>query len=153
MSRDPMCMRRSVKVDISMSVDMILETARWRNAVEPTQSPVFAAIAEPTRREILLVLAGGELSVGEIAEKISNLGRTTISSHLRVLRMARLVKERRDGRFRYYSVDPAPAAQLVEFVTAVYRDSLYQLESVISDPMFGSDSDALPSAGSETHTG
>lgn len=112
---------------------------------------MFAAIAEPTRREILLVLAGGELTVGAIAERISNLGRTTISSHLRVLRMAGLVKERRDGRFRYYSVDPAPAAQLVDFVTAVYRDSVHQLEVEHSEETLESDSHELPSASSETN--
>ncbi|MDV6296689.1 metalloregulator ArsR/SmtB family transcription factor (plasmid) [Rhodococcus pyridinivorans] len=96
--------------------------------MESPRSPVFDALADPTRREILLFLSAGELPVGDIAECIPGLGRTTISSHLRVLRMAGLVKERRDGRYRYYSVDPAPALQLVDFVTQVYKDSLHELD-------------------------
>lgn len=91
-------------------------------------SPVFDSLADPTRREILLVLSEGELSVGDIVHRIKGLGRTTISSHLRVLRMAGLVRERRDGRYRYYSIDPAPASQLVEFVCQVYKETLHELE-------------------------
>ncbi|MBB1034916.1 winged helix-turn-helix transcriptional regulator [Dietzia sp. CQ4] len=95
--------------------------------MDTPRSSVFDALADPTRREILLVLSVGELSVGDIADHISGLGRTTISSHLRILRMAGLVKERREGRYRRYSVDPAPALQLVEFMTHVYKDSLQEL--------------------------
>lgn len=103
----------------------------------PSKSPVFDALADPTRREILLVLSEGEMAVGDIAERINGLGRTTISSHLRVLRMAGLVKERRGGRYRYYSVDPAPASQLVDFVMQVYKDSLHDLATMDSSDESG----------------
>lgn len=99
-----------------------------RRVLNPSRSSVFDALADPTRREILLVLADGEMAVGDIADRISGLGRTTVSSHLRVLRMAELVRERREGRFRLYSVDPAPASHLVDFVTQVYRESLWGLK-------------------------
>lgn len=87
-------------------------------------SPIFDALADPTRREILLVLSEGELAVGEISNRIPHIGRTSVSTHLRVLRLAGLVNERREGRFRYYSVDPAPASEVVEFVGQVYRLAL-----------------------------
>ncbi|MFT4263660.1 MAG: metalloregulator ArsR/SmtB family transcription factor [Nocardioides sp.] len=90
-------------------------------------SLVFDALADPTRREILLALSAGELAVGDIADRIEGLGRTTVSSHLRVLRLAGLVSERREGRFRFYSIDPAPASHVVGFVAQVYRDALGDL--------------------------
>lgn len=96
-------------------------------------SLAFDAFADPTRREILLALGEGELSVGEIAERIDHVGRTAVSSHLRVLRMAGLVTERRDGRFRYYGVDPAPASQLVDFLASVYRSSLDELGDTLTN--------------------
>lgn len=92
-------------------------------------SLVFDAFADPTRREILLALAAGELAVGDIADRIQGVGRTTVSSHLRVLRMAGLVTERREGRFRFYRIDPTPASELVGFVAQVYRDSLDELRT------------------------
>lgn len=46
------------------------------------------AFGDPTRREILLVLSEGEMSVNELADRVESVGRTAISSHLRVLRLA-----------------------------------------------------------------
>ncbi|MGH3282929.1 MAG: ArsR/SmtB family transcription factor [Trebonia sp.] len=66
----------------------------------------FDALADPTRRRILQYLADhDEATAGEIAGQIGTIGRTAVSSHLRVLRTAAMVDERRDGRFRYYSFD------------------------------------------------
>jgi DNA-binding transcriptional ArsR family regulator len=90
-------------------------------------SSTFDAFADPTRREILLVLSEGEMTAGELADRIDHVGRTAVSSHLRVLRLAGLVTERREGRFRYYSVDPAPASELVDFISSVYRSVLTDL--------------------------
>jgi len=88
---------------------------------------VLDAFGDPTRREILLVLSEGEMSVNELADRIEHIGRTAVSSHLRVLRLAGVVNERREGRFRYYSIDPAPAAQVVDFVASVYRSAVSDL--------------------------
>ena len=96
-------------------------------------SMAFDAFADPTRREILLVLGEGEMSVNEIADRVAHVGRTAVSSHLRVLRLAGLVTERRDGRFRFYSIDPAPASQLVDFLASVYRGSLSELAATLGD--------------------
>lgn len=91
-------------------------------------STVLDAFGDPTRREILLVLAEGEMSVSDIADRIEHVGRTAVSSHLRVLRLAGVVNERREGRFRFYSIDPTPATQVVDFVASIYRSALSELE-------------------------
>lgn len=85
------------------------------------------AFGDPTRREILLVLSEGEMSVNELADRVESVGRTAISSHLRVLRLAGVVTERRAGRYRYYSIDPTPASAVVDFVASVYRSALTDL--------------------------
>jgi ArsR family transcriptional regulator len=73
---------------------------------------VFDALADPVRREILAVLAAREeCTAGELSSAVQRVGRTAVSSHLRILRMAGLVTERRNGRFRYYAVDGTGPAQ------------------------------------------
>ena len=69
--------------------------------------PVFAALADPTRRRLLELLAAGERSAGELAAEFE-ISRPGVSRHLRVLREAGLVRVRVEGRHRLYSVDPAP---------------------------------------------
>lgn len=66
-------------------------------------SNVFEALAHPTRRQILEDLNNGELTAGDIAAKFQATG-PTISRHLRVLRAAGLVSERRDANQIYYSL-------------------------------------------------
>lgn len=90
-------------------------------------SVIFEALADPTRREILRLLAHGELAATDVSNAVTWIGRTAVSSHLRILRTAGLIDERRDGKFRYYSINPAPAAGVVEFLSAVYRSSLDDL--------------------------
>jgi DNA-binding transcriptional ArsR family regulator len=74
-------------------------------------TPVFSAIADPTRRAILDALRQSERSAGDIAALFS-VSRPAISKHLRVLRTAGLVRERRDARSRVYSLEPAPLRQV-----------------------------------------
>jgi DNA-binding transcriptional ArsR family regulator len=80
---------------------------------------VFAAIADPTRREILDLLRQGEMSAGEVAERFP-VSRPAVSRHLRVLRGAGLVKEKREAQWRRYSLNPAPLAQIDQWLSA-YR--------------------------------
>lgn len=65
---------------------------------------VFRAVADPTRRAILDLLAAGERSVGEIVDRF-DVSQPAISQHLRVLSDARLVCRRRDGRRGLYRLD------------------------------------------------
>ncbi len=71
------------------------------------RAPAFAAIADPTRRAILDALRQRERSAGEIAA-LFPVSRPAVSRHLRVLRGAGLVRERRSARSRIYSLQPAP---------------------------------------------
>ncbi len=67
----------------------------------------FSALADPTRRAVLDLLRRGSLPAGRIAEAFP-VSRPAISKHLRLLRRAHLVQERREGRHRLYQLNPAP---------------------------------------------
>jgi len=69
------------------------------------------ALADPTRRRIVELLADGERSAGEIASHFPT-SRTGVSRHLRVLREQGLVRARSEAQRRLYSLDPAPLAEL-----------------------------------------
>lgn len=80
---------------------------------------VFRALADPTRRQILMDLRGGELSAGEIAARFAISG-PSISRHLSILRAAGLVTERRDANRILYSLVPDRLAVCVgSFLSAV----------------------------------
>lgn len=80
---------------------------------------VFKALADPTRRQILSDLRGGELSAGEIAARFPISG-PSISRHLSILRVAGLVTERRDANRILYSLVPDRLAVcLGNFLSAV----------------------------------
>lgn len=91
----------------------------------------FDALADPVRREILRVLAEqDEMSAGDLAARVSSVGRTAVSSHLRVLRSAGLVTERREGRFRYYSVDASGSARdVLALLHQVFQIGLEELRT------------------------
>jgi len=80
----------------------------------------FAALADPTRREIVELLAGGERSAGEIAGQFP-MSRPGISRHLRVLREHGLVRFREQGQRRLYSLDAGPLAELDEWLERYRR--------------------------------
>ncbi len=68
---------------------------------------VFRAIADPTRREILRILRGGEETVGGIAEHF-RVSRPAISKHLRMLHRAGLVMTRKEGTASVCSLEAKP---------------------------------------------
>jgi DNA-binding transcriptional ArsR family regulator len=80
----------------------------------------LAAIADPTRRELLSLLAAGEIAAGDLADRFP-VSRPAISRHLRVLREAGLVRSRTEGRRRLYALDPAPLRELDAWLEP-YRD-------------------------------
>ena len=77
------------------------------------------ALADPTRRRIVELLADGERSAGELAAEF-HTSRPGVSRHLRVLREYGLVRAREQGQRRLYSLDPAPLAELDSWL-ARYR--------------------------------
>jgi DNA-binding transcriptional ArsR family regulator len=88
---------------------------------------VFDALAQPKRREILRLLSSGELSAGQIASHFS-VTQPAISQHLKVLKDARLVSERREGTKRMLSVRAEGLAELNEFLAEVMPASLERLK-------------------------
>ncbi|MFF3572364.1 ArsR/SmtB family transcription factor [Nocardia jiangxiensis] len=81
---------------------------------------VFAALANPTRREILEMLLDGERTVQIIAERFE-MTRPSVSEHLRVLRECGLVGEDKRGRYRYYRVEPEPLHELQTWLSPFER--------------------------------
>jgi DNA-binding transcriptional ArsR family regulator len=69
-----------------------------------TTADAFNAVAEPRRREILDVLAGGERPVNDLVTELG-LAQPQVSKHLRVLREVGLVEVREEGRHRMYSLN------------------------------------------------
>src|SRR3954451_2238069 len=80
----------------------------------------LVAIGDPTRRELLALLAAGEIAAGDLADRFP-VSRPAISRHLRVLREAGLVRSRTEGRRRLYALDPAPLRELDAWLEP-YRD-------------------------------
>jgi DNA-binding transcriptional ArsR family regulator len=93
---------------------------------------VFEAIAQPKRREILRLLAAGELSAGEVAARF-DVTQPAISQHLKVLRETGLVTERREGTRRLYSVRSEGLADLHEFLAEVLPAGLKRLKQAAED--------------------
>jgi DNA-binding transcriptional ArsR family regulator len=71
----------------------------------------FGAIADPTRRAILDALRSNEQSAGELARHFP-VSRPAISRHVRILRNAGLIRERREAQLRYYRLDPTRLADV-----------------------------------------
>jgi DNA-binding transcriptional ArsR family regulator len=88
----------------------------------------FAALGEPRRREILRLLTLAELSVGDIARRF-DVTRPAISQHLRVLKEAGLVAERRDGTKHLYRARPETLAELRAYLEEFWDDSLRSLKA------------------------
>lgn len=90
-------------------------------------SDALQAIAEPRRREIMRLVARQELSAGEIAERF-DISRPAVSQHLRVLREAGLLSERRQGTRRYYRARPEGLADLRAFVEEFWDNQLDRIK-------------------------
>jgi DNA-binding transcriptional ArsR family regulator len=98
----------------------------------------FAALADPTRRDILDLLRKREtLTAGEIAARFPRVSRPAVSKHLRVLREARLVRVREHGREWRYTIDARPLASVyrewLERFAPLWQDSLKQLKKVVEE--------------------
>jgi DNA-binding transcriptional ArsR family regulator len=85
-----------------------------------TTADAFNAVAEPQRRRILDVLAGGERSVGELVEELG-LAQPQVSKHLRVLREVGAVHVRDDGRRRLYRLNGPALKPIHDWVKAYER--------------------------------
>ena len=95
----------------------------------------FVALADPTRRAILARLAGGEVSVMDLAEPFA-MSQPAISKHLKVLENAGLISRGRDAQRRPCKLEPAPLAEatgwLIEYRT-FWEGRFNQLDSVLDE--------------------
>jgi len=87
------------------------------------------AIAEPRRRQILRLVRDAEMSAGEIASHF-DVTRSAVSQHLRVLKDAGLLLERRNGTRRIYRIRPEGLAALREFIDGLWEIKLATLKRV-----------------------
>ena len=95
----------------------------------------FAALAHPTRRDILARLALGERSVGDIAAACDNISLNAVSRHVMALEDAGLVSRRVEWRTHYLSINPEPlraAAQWFERYRAFWEHRLDALERFLA---------------------
>jgi DNA-binding transcriptional ArsR family regulator len=83
----------------------------------------FAALADPTRREVFERLAGGPRAVGELAEGLP-VTRPAVSQHLKVLKAAGLVTDRPVGTRRVYQIDPQGLGQLRAWLDRFWDQAL-----------------------------
>jgi DNA-binding transcriptional ArsR family regulator len=90
----------------------------------------FAALGDPTRREIFARIAERPRAVGELARELP-VSRPAVSQHLRVLKDAGLVMDRAEGKRRIYQADPAGLAALRAQLDAFWNQALATFEQVV----------------------
>src|SRR3954447_22209050 len=98
-----------------------------------TTTDAFNAVAEPRRRQILDLLAQGELPVTELVERLG-LSQPQVSKPLRVLREVGAVSVREDGRQRLYRVDGRALKPIFDWVSTyetLWNERLDELEAVV----------------------
>ena len=83
----------------------------------------FRAVADPTRRAVLEYLLGKPHNVNELADYF-DVSRPAISRHLRILKDARVVRERRDGRNRIYELNPEGLKALRDYFDQFWGEAL-----------------------------
>jgi DNA-binding transcriptional ArsR family regulator len=100
-----------------------------------TSPDIFAVLANPVRRRILELLIGRPYTVNDLVSEFQ-LHRPAVSEHLQVLRNARLVRDERNGRERYYHLDAARLNEVEEWLqpfTRYWRERMQALEAILDE--------------------
>lgn len=95
----------------------------------------FAALSDPTRRDMLQRVANTELSVGELA-RFYDLSFAAVSKHLKVLEKASLIVKRRRGKQHMVSLAPRPfadAAEYLDWYRGLWESRLDSLEQYLNE--------------------
>ena len=79
------------------------------------------ALSDPTRREILNLLKHGTMSAGDLAAKFE-MSAAAVSRHLAVLKEAELVRDKRDGKFIYYTLNASVLEEILLWVKDLKGD-------------------------------
>ena len=93
------------------------QVARILNALEPSEviqamADIFKVLSDPTRLKIVTALQEGELCVGDIAE-LTGFSQSSVSHHLKTLRLYNLVRFRRKGKLTFYSLGDTHVSALL----------------------------------------
>ena len=100
-----------------------------------TTPDIFTVLANPVRRRILELLMGGPCTVNHLVGAF-RLHRPAVSEHLQVLREARLVRDERRGRERYYHLEPARLIEVDEWLkpfARYWRERMEKLDAVLDE--------------------
>ena len=95
---------------------------------------VFQAIADPTRRAILLLVATQAMTAGAIAANFDT-ARPTVSKHLQILTECELLKQEQNGREIYYSLEIHKMREIDEWIEqfrTIWEDKFNQLDEILS---------------------
>ena len=95
----------------------------------------FQAVADPTRRAILMLVASQALTAGAIAANF-NTARPTVSKHLQILTECELLKPEQNGREIYYHFNPQKMKEIAEFIEPfrqMWDDRFNKLESIMKN--------------------
>lgn len=98
-----------------------------------TRRDVFQAIADPTRRAILLLLASQAMTPNALAEEF-NTSRQAVSKHIRILTECELVKQEQKGREIYYHIDTHKMKEIdkwIEQFKQIWESKFNQLDNVL----------------------
>lgn len=87
-----------------------------------TGNAAWKALADPTRREILRLLSGGEKSAGELAERF-DMSKPTVSHHFAVLKSADLIASRREGSQVIYSLNTTVIQDLMARMLDIFGEA------------------------------
>jgi len=93
---------------------------------------ITKALADGNRLRVLMALTGGELCVCQIVELL-RLAPSTTSKHVSILRQARLVESRKEGRWMYYRLPDREAPKAVKGAVAWVRRHLAQSPQIVRD--------------------
>ena len=94
---------------------------------------VFQAIADPTRRAILLLLISQSMTAGAIASNFDT-ARPTVSKHLQILTECKLLGQERNGRKIYYRLNPQKVKEIADFIEPfrkMWDDRFNKLEATM----------------------
>lgn len=91
--------------------------------MEPPLTRSFAALADPTRRNLFERLVRRPFAVGELAAGLT-VSRPAVSQHLKVLKSAGLIRVRREGTRQIYQADPAGVAAMRRYLDGMWDEAL-----------------------------
>ena len=96
---------------------------------------VFQAIADPTRRAILLLVASQSMTAGAIAANFDT-ARPTVSKHLQILTECELLEQEQNGREIYYQLNPQKIKEVADFIEPfrkMWEDRFNKLETIMKN--------------------